>query len=121
MARVNTQHVQDERSTGRKRGRKALFESGREFKCVGVPEKNIVCGKTTAKPPPDAPRNFEDMWPEELRVLSQLQVDHENKEWMDNDPANLEWRCASCHRIHDNMSGVGESTVADLSGYRPLR
>jgi len=116
--RHNTNHVVDWRSTGRKRGRRTLFESRRSFECVGVVELSISCGKTTKEPPPDAPPWFEEIWPEEKRDLTQLQVDHENKDYTDNDPANLEWRCASCHRLHDNLTETGVSTTnEDWYGY----
>lgn len=87
---------------------------------MGVVEKELECNKTTRYPPPDAPRNFQELWPEEGRELTQLQVDHENKDWTDNDPANLEWRCASCHRIHDNLTEKGVSASSERQAYRPL-
>lgn len=114
MPRENTQFVQDWRSTGRKRGRRTLFEERRSFSCVG--HHGIHCGKTTSSPPPDAPSWFEEIWPEENRVLSQLQVDHENKDYTDNDPSNLEWRCASCHKLADSETEKGVSRVSDRSG-----
>lgn len=120
MPRVNTSNVVDWRSTGRKRGRRTLFETRREFKCVGWENGNgthFPCSKTTKEPPPDAPSWFDDIWPEDERVLSQLQVDHENKDYTDNDPANLNWRCASCHRNADNVTERGVSRVEDQSGY----
>ena len=113
--RVNTDNVKDWRSTGRKRGRKILYETRRAFQCVGWGE--YWCGKTTEFPPPDAPAWFEDIWPEDDRVLTQLQVDHESKDYTDNDPANLNWRCPSCHRFADNTTGKGESRTGDQSGY----
>lgn len=117
--RVNTNQVQDWRSTGRKRGRRILYETRREFKCIGVPELGVECGKTVVEPPPDAPSWFEDIWPEEMRVLtSTLQVDHLSKDYTDNDPANLEWACASCHRLSDNLTEPGVSKErTDYSGY----
>jgi hypothetical protein len=119
--RQNTDNVKDWRSTGRKRGRKILYESYRTFVCVGWTDSDNVyhaCGKTTAQPPPDAPSWFEEIWPEDNRVLqASLQVDHENKDYTDNDPANLEWRCNSCHRFADNLTEKGVSRIADQSGY----
>ena len=118
--RQNTQQVKDWRSTGRKRGRRILYETRRPFACVGWTNEygvEMPCGKTTIDPPPDAPSWFEEIWPEEDRVLSQLQVDHENKDYTDNDPANLDWRCASCHRNADNLTEKGVSRVQDSSGY----
>ena len=117
MPRGEISDVKDWRSTGRKRGRRALFAAHRLFVCVGVRELNISCGRTTKFPPPDAPEWFEELWPEEKRELTQLQVDHENKDWTDNDPANLEWRCPSCHRLADNQTAKGVSRVEDPSGY----
>jgi len=94
--------VVDWRSTGRKRLRKALFEEEVPYKCN-------QCGRTSVKPPPDAPPYFEDIWPEEKRVLAySLQANHINKDITDNDPANGEWLCALCHKALDSMSAVGE-------------
>jgi hypothetical protein len=106
-------NILDWRSTGRKRGRRALYEIRRQFVCVGVEALDISCSKTTKRKPTDAPDWFEELWPKKNRVLTQLQVDHLNKDFTDNDPSNLVWRCPSCHRLADNMTGVGESQIDD--------
>lgn len=97
--------MQDPRSTGRRRARKELFDNYVPFKCVD-------CGKTSKEPPKDAPKHFDEIWPEELRVLgNSLQADHETKDMESNDVSVLNWRCSSCHKIHDLQTEVGQSTV----------
>lgn len=94
----------DWRSTGRRKARKELFINYIEFKCVD-------CGKTSIKPPMDAPAWFEEIWPEENRVLSySLQADHETKDVTNNDINSLAWRCVGCHKIHDSATGKNVST-----------
>ena len=112
-------NIKDWRSTGRKRGRRALYEAKRPFVCAGVEALSITCSKTTKQRPTDAPDFFYELWPLKNRVLNALQVDHINKDFTDNDPSNLVWRCPSCHRLADNMSGVGESQIdsGDWTGW----
>lgn len=94
--------VVDWRSTGRKRLRRALFDDQVPFLCN-------LCGRTVISPPPDAPKDFEDLWPEEKRVLEySLQANHINKDITDCDPANGEWLCSLCHKFKDSQTGVGE-------------
>lgn len=100
----NESRIKDIRSTGRRRARLTLFRSRRDFKCVD-------CGKTTTRPPEDAPAWFDEIWPLEKREVTQLQADHETKDLLDNDESLLEWRCPSCHKIHDSTTAVGESTI----------
>lgn len=107
--------VKDWRSTGRRRARKALFDANAEFKCVGYTDSNgkyHSCGKTTTRPPKDAPTNFNELWPAENRVLSpfSLQADHESKDLRNNSIEDLAWRCASCHKESDKQTAKGEST-----------
>ena len=97
--------MKDPRSTGRRRARKELFDSYVQFKCVG-------CSRTSIEPPKDAPKHFDEIWPEENRVLTNsLQADHETKDMESNDISVLNWRCSSCHKIHDLLTEKGESTV----------
>lgn len=104
--------IKDMRSTGRKRGRRALFDEHRPFKCEW-------CDRTSIEPPPDAPEWFDELWPEEKRVLNySLQVNHENKDISDNDPANLQWMCQPCHKIKDTF--LTEEEVRGEYGYLQL-
>jgi phage FluMu protein Com len=101
----NEDNIKDWRSTGRRKARKALFNAYVEFKCCD-------CGKTSIEPPKDAPPWFEEIWPEENRVLDySLQADHESKDMQFNDVSELNWRCASCHKLHDSQTEKGTSTI----------
>jgi hypothetical protein len=44
-----------------------------------------------------------------------LQADHETKDVTNNDINELAWRCAGCHKLHDNKTGKGESTKQTTS------
>ena len=108
--------VKDIRSTGRRRARRSLFRSRRDFICEGYEDENDIlhsCGKTVKEPPKDAPSFFEDIWPEENRVLSQLQADHMDKDLENNSEQNLAWRCPSCHKLSDQQTAKGESTLKE--------
>lgn len=103
----NEDAIQDWRSTGRRKARLELFKSYEEYKCVD-------CGKTTVEPPKDAPTWFEEIWPEQNRILlSQLQADHETKDLTQNSVEFLNWRCPSCHKLQDNKTEKGEATVTE--------
>jgi hypothetical protein len=96
--------IKDWRSTGRRKARKELYANYVPFKCVD-------CGVTSKFPPMDAPMWFEEIWPEERRELDySLQADHETKDVTNNDINELAWRCAGCHKLHDNKTAKGEST-----------
>jgi hypothetical protein len=49
--------------------------------------------------------------------MATLQANHINKNIMDNDPANLEWLCPSCHREKDNRTAKGVSVIENEFGY----
>lgn len=40
-----------------------------------------------------------------------IDADHENKNVLDNDLANLSWKCRSCHKEADQKTAKGVSTV----------
>lgn len=122
MTRDDSQ-IEDWRSTGRRKARRALFNAYIPFKCVGwtntLTGKAYVCGKTTREPPKDAPKHFDEIWPLESRVLNpqSLQADHESKDMQVNDIQDLNWRCASCHKYQDKQTAVGERTVSQNTGW----
>lgn len=97
----------DPRSTGRKRARATLFRIRRPFWCVD-------CKRSPNKLPVSCPKEIERS---DDRADIQLEADHENKNILDNDPANLNWRCTSCHKLRDSTTAKGVSTVEDEFGY----
>jgi len=110
--------ILDWRSTGRRKARRELYEARVPYRCVGylLPDKvsRFECNKTTIHPPKDAPKFFSEIWPEENRVLkSQLQADHESKDFTINIVEKLNWKCPPCHRKDDKQTipGVAQSTV----------
>ena len=112
--------IKDWRSTGRRKARKVLFDNYVEFKCVGYTKANgtvVPCGLTTKEPPKDAPVWFEEIWPISGRVLSpqSLQADHESKDVTVNDISELNWRCASHHKLQDQQTAKGERTTEATS------
>lgn len=73
--------------------RRALIESGREYKC----EKEI-CGN-------------KGEW---LGEKLMLQVNHKNRDWLDDRGENLEFLCPNCHTQttgHNNSKGLAEVTT----------
>lgn len=108
MANLN-KPVKDIRSTGRRRARRVLYKAYVPFKCVD-------CGKTNSVPPKDAPKWFDEIWPEENRVLKEsegLQADHETKDLEINTEDDCNWRCPKCHKQKDMQTDKGESTQED--------
>lgn len=105
----------DPRSTRRKQARKVLFKSGCAYIC-GEPHLEHGCGKSPSHLPKDAPQDLE-LAPKEMRTVSGLQANHRSKNIDDNDIANLEWLCPSCHKIVDSQTEKGVSAVADTTGY----
>lgn len=80
--------------------RRALIESGREYKCCSCSNNGTWQGK-------------------ELR----LQVDHKNRNWLDNRKENLEFICPNCHSQTEGWSGNkgGTSIVSVAERYRRHR
>lgn len=102
--------IKDWRSTGRRKARRELYSNYVEYSCVGLEKES--CGKTTKEPPKDAPSWFDEIWPEENRVLTdQLQADHEDKDVTNNDLSNLNWRCPHHHKQSDKRTAKGVATV----------
>ena len=104
----------DPRSTQRKRARKVLFRTGRPYVC----EK---CGKSPLTLPPDAPKALK-LAPVGMRTVKQIEVNHKNKNIMDNDLANLQYLCSSCHKLTDNkvVKGKAIDDFGFLDGYEGL-
>jgi ribosomal protein L37AE/L43A len=102
---ANDAKIKDWRSTGRRKARRALYTARELFRCVD-------CHKTSKEPPKDAPNYFDEIWPEENRVLDySLQADHLTKDLTVNDEGFLVWRCAKCHKESDKSTEKGESTI----------
>lgn len=103
--------IKDPRSTGRKRGRATLEREGFPYWCGSTRDGGVSddgCGRSPTDP--DAPGGF-------YPGMAQLQVNHINKNVMDNDPVNLEWLCPSCHKEKDSKTDVGVSLKEDEHGY----
>ena len=96
--------IKDWRSTGRKRGRRTLI------RLVAAGERKYACEICDYVPsiPWDQPSRGGDI----------LDCDHRNKDYRDNDPANLRWLCRDCHKREDSQTGVGENPLGpDQHGY----
>lgn len=52
--------------------------------------------------------------------MGALQANHINKNIYDNDPSNLEWLCASCHKERDQQTEKGVSVIDNEFGYGGL-
>ena len=104
----NEDAIKDWRSTGRRKARRELYRNYIDYKCN-------VCGVTTKEPPKDAPKWFEELWPEERRELNyQLQANHMTKDYTQNDIDVIEWLCEPCHKVKDSQTDKGVSTVQRL-------
>jgi hypothetical protein len=108
---VTAKAPKDPRSTQRKRARKILTATGRPLVC-GIDSNGIIADYACGRSPVlvDAPGGF-------YPGIGTLQANHKNKNIMDNDPANLEWLCASCHKEIDSTTAKGVSTINDEFGY----
>jgi hypothetical protein len=97
------ERIKDARSTGRKRARATLIklvESGeRVYQCES-------CGYVPSI-----------SYTESRRGGDILDANHKNKNWLDNDPANLEFLCRPCHYKKDRATDKGVSAVKDEFGY----
>ncbi len=97
------ERIRDPRSTGRKRARRVLIklvESGERDYCCAV------CGHIPTI-----------SYKESSRKGDILDANHINKNWLDNDSANLEWLCRPCHYEKDRSTGKGVSSVEDEFGF----
>ena len=92
----------DPRSTYRKRARDVLLKEGKPFKCEG-------CGHT----PDGVDEDGKIVDITKLSRSNNLDVNHQNKDISDNDSANLEWLCRTCHYEHDRATEKGVSPVED--------
>lgn len=76
--KLSWQEILIKRDNGRRQSavmlRRSLIEYGREYKCVDCPNIGIWNDKPIT-----------------------LQIDHKNRDWLDDTPENLEFRCPNCH------------------------
>lgn len=101
----------DPRSTGRKRARRVLEREGFPYWCGSTREGEVepgFCGRSPTVE--DAPGGH-------YPGMETLQADHKNKNVLDNDPTNLRWACASCHKESDSRTEKGVSIVGEEYGY----
>lgn len=113
----------DPRSTGRRRGRRVLEDIGRPYWCGSTDDGDVKresitksdgttvwigCGRSPTDE--NAPGG---MYPN----MGTLQVNHINKNILDNDPVNLEWLCPSCHKDKDSQTEAGVSVKQNEFGY----
>lgn len=122
--RKSNARVKDARSTGRKRGRAVLEKEVREgirkyaCECVGEcgNEHKIPCGYIPPPPPEGLSVAEAGNW----KRKHCLDVQHQNKNILDNDPANLSWKCRTCHKGEDSQTEKGVSLIEDEFGYGDL-
>jgi hypothetical protein len=104
------ERIKDPRSTGRKRARALLLklveEGEREYACEYVGEDGSICGYKPSIP-----------YTQKSRSGDILDANHKNKNWLDNDSANLEWLCRPHHYKKDRATEKGVSSVDDEFGY----
>lgn len=102
----------DARSQGRKRARKKLEEIGRPFRCECKGCKSPKCGVTLNDTPTC---RWKPIPP--LGRGNNLDVNHINKNILDDDPVNLEYLCRPCHKAADSVTEKGVSKIEDEMGY----
>lgn len=115
------EEVEDPRSTGRRRGRAVLVREGLPYWCGSNRDGGVDshgCGRSPTAT--DAPGRSGEAGSGYFPGMSQLQVNHKNKNVMDNDPANLQWLCPGCHKKVDSVTEKGVSTKGDEHGYGAL-
>jgi len=111
---MSVKEPKDPRSTQRKRARKIL-------EARNTP---VVCGfRASGEEGPDGcGRTPDPAWSDYAHGgvypgIGTLQVDHVSKNIMDNDPVNLQYLCASCHKEKDQQTAKGVSPIDDEFGY----
>lgn len=118
--------VEDPRSTMRRRARAVLEEIDRPYFCGSTSTGSFDMPKPegydpSGRPYPCGRSPILASAPGGLfAAMGALQANHINKNIMDNDPANLQWLCASCHKEKDSQSEVGVSVIKDEFGYGEL-
>ncbi len=83
------------RSQGRKRLRAALLASDKPFECE-------LCGWIPTPP---------------LHRGNTLDANHKSKDLSDNDAANGQWLCRTCHKREDSKTAKGISQYGEVMGY----
>jgi hypothetical protein len=114
-SRVSSQRVpKDPRSTQRKRARRILEQRQTPLVC-GYKASGEMGEHGCGRSPDPA---FADLASGGVYPgIGTLQVNHINKNIMDNDPVNLEYLCASCHKEIDQTTEKGQSVIDDEFGY----
>ena len=110
--------VKDPRSTGRKRARRTLERTGRPYACECVGNcRRVDCGSNFTS---DGKCGYRPQG--EQSRSNTLDANHKNKNWLDNDPANLEWLCRPCHRAIDRQTekGVENLEFSDSVDYSSM-
>lgn len=116
MGKKQDKDIQDARSTMRRRARGVLETTDRPYFCGSKSDGTMDvqewgCGRSPVLSV--APGG---MYP----AMGALQANHINKNIYDNDPSNLEWLCASCHKERDQQTEKGESVLENEFGYPEL-
>lgn len=102
----------DARSQGRKRARKKLEEVGRAFRCSCKGCSSTKCGVSI-----NGTNSCNWVPQPPINRSNNLDVNHINKNILDDDPANLEYLCRPCHKAADSVTEKGVSKIEDEFGY----